>query len=59
LTQADYQNTYKALSCNSVSNAMACTETTNTYQYNDKGIMIFYNYVQNQTYNCVTNFGGQ
>jgi len=38
---------------------MACTETTNTYQYNDKGIMIYYNNVQNQTYNCVTNFGGQ
>jgi hypothetical protein len=38
---------------------MACTETTNTYQYNDKGIMMYSNNVQNQTYNCVTNFGGQ
>ena len=58
MTQADYQTTYKTLSCNSSTSAMACNETTISYLPNDKGITMYYYYVQNQTYNCVNMFAG-
>jgi len=37
---------------------MACNETTISYLPNDKGITMYYSYVQNQTYNCVNMFAG-